>query len=249
MKTVLFTIALAVAARAVRVPLCSAICMTNGIAATGCSTSDTACICTSERFFPTVAECAESDCSGDKSVVDTADRFCANAGIHVEVKRWGGSESHGQGQGGHGPGGYGSHFGHGRWNGGPPAGPGGKGPGPQSWKETDAKGGSPATANDGPTDGSARGSTPGTSGNWADWSSGGLTDGSSGGSSGGVHDGSSGAPVNQAWSGGRGRPNWGGNGNPWQQSKGGGNPPNTPTSPDHYEPHPTGPWEPPVTVI
>jgi len=106
MKTPIVVLALAAASQAVRVPLCSAICMTNAIAVTGCSASDTACICTSERFFPTVAECAEVDCNADKSVVDTAQGFCANAGIHVEVKRWGGSERH-----------EGGRWGRGRWKG------------------------------------------------------------------------------------------------------------------------------------
>ncbi|EXJ81879.1 hypothetical protein A1O1_07944 [Capronia coronata CBS 617.96] len=119
MKTAFIVLALAVASQAMRVPLCSAICMTNAIALTGCSASDTACICTSERFFPSVAQCAEDDCNADKTVIDTAEGFCANAGIHVEVKRWGGGgpKEHGFG----GPPGRG-HWGKGKWKGGPPGG-------------------------------------------------------------------------------------------------------------------------------
>ncbi|EXJ82221.1 hypothetical protein A1O3_06034 [Capronia epimyces CBS 606.96] len=225
MKTTLVVLALAAASQAVRVPLCSAICMTNGIAATGCSASDTACICTSEKFFPTVAECAEADCNADKSVIDTAEAFCANAGIHVEVKRWGGGGP-GHGPPGHAFGPEGHEFGRGgrwrggRWRQGGKGYKGGKWEGFQGWWGGGEEKGSPAPpVKGGSSDSTTGGSSGGPPSDWEDWSSGG------------------------------GRPHWGDHGNPWEPPHEGGNPPHTPTSPDQHHPHPTGPWEPPTTVV
>merc|ERR1712000_500999 len=56
---------LAAFAQAGRLPLCSAICLTDAIATTGCKASNTQCICASETFMSAVAECVEQSCTGD----------------------------------------------------------------------------------------------------------------------------------------------------------------------------------------
>merc|ERR1712093_526218 len=64
---------LAAFAQAGRLPLCSAICLTDAIATTGCKASNTQCICASETFMSAVAESAE--------------QICSAAGVHSQLKK------------------------------------------------------------------------------------------------------------------------------------------------------------------
>merc|ERR1712169_82088 len=80
---------LAAFAQAGRLPLCSAICLTDAIATTGCKASNTQCICASETFMSAVAECVEQSCTGDDkaSTLETAEQFCSAAGVHSQLKK------------------------------------------------------------------------------------------------------------------------------------------------------------------
>ncbi|KAJ9625362.1 uncharacterized protein PV06_07591 [Exophiala oligosperma] len=292
MRTSLIVLALAAASQAARVPLCSAICMTNGIAATGCSASDTTCICGSDKFLPSVAECAESDCNGDSQALQTAEGFCSSAGVKVEMKRWlnGGPGGHGPPEGfkGHGPpGGWKGHGppegwkGHGlpefkdweggwgrwggRWKGGRWRGGkwrGGKWGGRPGWWSPPSGGNSD---NGGSSNNGGSGSQPQPA--WGDWQPAPPSQGGNGGS----------PPNNNehgGWPGPWGPPRGGDNdhhggwpgpwGPPGGDNNNGGSPPNNggsppnngnggwsdwQPSPGNHHPHPTGPWNPPHTVI
>ncbi|KAK5198368.1 hypothetical protein LTR99_007381 [Exophiala xenobiotica] len=80
---------LAAFAQASRLPQCSAICLTDAIATTGCKASNTQCICSSETFMSAVAECVEQSCTGEDkaSTLETAEQFCSAAGVHSQLKK------------------------------------------------------------------------------------------------------------------------------------------------------------------
>jgi len=151
MRVSLAVLALAAASQAASIPLCSAICVTNAIAGTGCLASDTTCICSSDTFLSSVANCAEATCKGDLSAMASTEGLCASAGLKVEMKRSVDSEK------GHGKstvhGGKNSWWGGGRWS----APKGNKG-GSSSSSEGGHRGWSPQP----------EGTSP-----WQDWGSGG----------------------------------------------------------------------------
>ncbi|KEF57746.1 uncharacterized protein A1O9_05666 [Exophiala aquamarina CBS 119918] len=86
--SVILALGLAASTEAARLPLCSAVCLTDAIVATGCKASSTECICSSDVFMSSVTECVEQRCGDDKvSTLETAEQFCSATNTHTQLKK------------------------------------------------------------------------------------------------------------------------------------------------------------------
>jgi hypothetical protein len=87
-RSSLLTLAVAATVQAGAIPFCSAVCITNAIAETGCSAWDTGCICSSELFLPAVTECSENGCHGEDidTSLDAAQDYCKAVGITFQAQ-------------------------------------------------------------------------------------------------------------------------------------------------------------------
>lgn len=93
---IFLAVGLAASTEAARLPLCSAVCLTDAIVATGCNAVSTECICRSDVFMPSVTECVEKSCPEDDklSTLEAAEQFCSATSLHDQLKkRWSPSDS------------------------------------------------------------------------------------------------------------------------------------------------------------
>ncbi|KAK3057507.1 hypothetical protein LTR09_001691 [Extremus antarcticus] len=82
--------ALAAIASAGKIDECAGSCISKAIAATGCSSSDSLCICSANSFIESVESCGPCSSDGSNPAVALAQNYCESVSLSKRSYEWGG---------------------------------------------------------------------------------------------------------------------------------------------------------------